>query len=194
MRNPEFIGKEGRGIPAYIFSGTFHGYDEVTGASGHPYLVHIDPMCVHITDSQDFKLHYWAIVSDAHILDLSVQSYCRSKTNETMRSPDLFIGRLFSSTLAYFQSVGTMIGEKHDDYRFPRVYGGRLYPNNNWERFHDGIPQKDLDTDVLRERVARTTWSGQNTLAHGFDYVASEIEWANEKDIKSIGVIWRKHA
>jgi len=74
MTHPEFIGKEGFGIPASIFAGDSYVDKPIIGASGHAYLVTTRPDFVRILDTQERRLHFFAEVMGG-VLRLDIQSY-----------------------------------------------------------------------------------------------------------------------
>jgi hypothetical protein len=178
MRHPEYIGKEGYGIPASIFAGDRLNDERIAGGSGRHYLVKIEPNLIRILDDEEDRLRFIARV-DGQVLHLDIQSHL-FRDDHRIQSSDLFIGKLFPQALAYFKRHHTHIIGKLDVYMAPVEeegwHGDVVFcPNDNYRAFGNAIGWNIAADDDTRERAARQTWSGRATLAQGFRYHSSVI-------------------
>ncbi len=179
MSSLELIGKEGFGIAPSIFTGERIKNKLLIGGSGHPYIVTVTPEFVRIMDAEERRLRFTATVDAGGVLKFDIQSFLFRDDHKVL-SPDLFIGRLYSQALLYFDRMGTQIARLKHDFLPPveeeGIQGDSIFcPNVNFVAFGEAVHWDAYVDDTVRKQAAHVTWSGRMAAAHGFSYHSSTI-------------------
>ena len=133
-------------------------------------------------DAEEWRLRFTATVDAGGVLKFDIQSYLFRDDHEVL-SPDLFIGRLYSQALLYFDRMGTQIARLKHDFLPPveeeGIQGDSIFcPNVNFVAFGEAVRWDAYADDSLRENAAHATWSGRAAVAHGFnDYSWVSVHW-----------------